>query len=80
MVNYDYKVSQFAYRFEIFFILSDFFVQRWTMDPKSVRMPNVIRARVIVVGESQIGKTALCRQVMREWLLHLPSLDRCVNA
>jgi hypothetical protein len=34
-----------------------------TMDPKSVKMPNVIRSRVVVVGECQVGKTSLCRQV-----------------
>lgn len=33
------------------------------MDPKSVKMPNVIRSRVLVVGESLVGKTAICRQL-----------------
>merc|ERR1712001_565178 len=33
------------------------------MDLKSVKIPNVLKAKVCVVGESGIGKTAICHQI-----------------
>merc|ERR1712018_1016400 len=33
------------------------------MENKNVRMPNVLRAKVAVVGESHVGKTSMCSQL-----------------
>lgn len=33
------------------------------MDTKAAKIPNILRARVAVVGEPQVGKTALCQQL-----------------
>ena len=33
------------------------------METKSVKIPNILRAKVSVIGESQVGKSALCQQL-----------------
>ncbi|XP_059089808.1 intraflagellar transport protein 27 homolog [Tigriopus californicus] len=33
------------------------------MELKSLEIPNILRAKVAVVGESKVGKTALCQQL-----------------
>lgn len=33
------------------------------MDTKSIKIPNVLQAKVAVVGDSSVGKTSVCHQI-----------------